>query len=53
MKLLKQKSRDYNGKPYYKYWVVIPNKLVEALGWKQGEELEVKVKDRKLVVEKD
>ena len=53
MKLLKQKSRDYEGKAYYKYWVIIPNKLVAALGWKKGEELDVEIKDKKLVIEKD
>ena len=40
MKLIRHKSREYKGKKYYKHWVVIPNKLVEELGWKQGEDLE-------------
>ncbi|MBS3132964.1 AbrB/MazE/SpoVT family DNA-binding domain-containing protein [Candidatus Woesearchaeota archaeon] len=53
MRLLSQKSREYKDKSYYKFWVVIPNKIVEKLGWKQGQELEAEVKDKKLVIEKD
>ena len=53
MRLLSQKSREYKDKSYYKFWVVIPNKIVEKLGWKQGQELEAEVKDKKLIIEKD
>lgn len=53
MRLLSQKSREYQGKEYKKFWVVIPNKLVKKLGWKQGEELEAEVKGDKLIIEKD
>lgn len=53
MRLLSQKSREYKDKEYIKHWVVIPNKLVEKLGWKRGEELEAEVKDKKLIIEKD
>ena len=53
MRLLSQKSREYKKTEYHKFWVVIPNKLVEKLGWKQGEELEAEVKKDKLVIEKD
>ncbi|MBI4439478.1 AbrB/MazE/SpoVT family DNA-binding domain-containing protein [Candidatus Woesearchaeota archaeon] len=53
MRLLSQTSREYKGKEYKKYWVVIPSKLVEKLGWKTGEELEGEIKDDKLVIEKE
>ena len=35
MKLLSQKSREHKGKVYYTHWVVIPNSLVEKLGWRR------------------
>jgi len=53
MRLLSQISREYKGKNYKKFWIVIPNKLIEKLGWKTGEDLEGKVKNDKLVIEKD
>ncbi len=53
MRLLSQKSREYKDKEYIKHWVVIPNKLVEELGWRQGEELEADVKKDKLIIERD
>ena len=53
MKLLSQISRVYKGKNYKKFWIVIPNKLIERLGWKTGEDLEWEVKGDKLVIEKD
>ena len=53
MRLIHQKSRDYKGKSYYKFLIVIPSKIVKALGWKGGEDLEAEVKGDKLVIEKD
>jgi len=53
MRLLSQISREYKGKNYKKFWIVIPNKLIEKLGWKIGEDLEGEVKGDKLVIEKD
>lgn len=53
MRLLNQISREYKGKEYKKFWVVIPNKIIEKLGWKTGQELEAEVKGNKLVIEKD
>ena len=50
MRLLSQKSREYQGKEYKKFWVVIPNKVIEKLGWKSGEDLEAEVKDDKLII---
>ena len=53
MRLIKQHGRKYGDKDYFKFIVVIPNKLIEKLGWKGGEDLEVEVKGDKLVIEKD
>ena len=53
MRLLSQTSREYKGTKYQKFWVVIPNKLIEKLGWKTGEDLEAEIKGDKLIIEKD
>lgn len=53
MRLLSQISREYKGKEYKKFWVVLPSKLIEKLKWKTGEDLEAEVKGDKLVIEKD
>jgi len=53
MRLLGQKSRIYKEKAYMKHWIVIPNSILEKLGWKIGEELEGEVKGNKLVIEKE
>ena len=52
MKLIKQFGRKYENKTYYKFLTVIPNKLIKALGWKGGEDLEPIVKDGHLVIKK-
>lgn len=38
------------GKEYAKFVVIIPPESVEKLGWEEGEELEDKVHDNKLVI---
>ena len=53
MKLLSQKSREYKGKNYVKFWVVITNKFIKKLGWKKGDNLRAKVKNNKLIIEKE
>ncbi|MBI2546506.1 AbrB/MazE/SpoVT family DNA-binding domain-containing protein [Candidatus Woesearchaeota archaeon] len=53
MKLQSQTSRVYKGKKYEKFWIVLPSKLIEKLGWKSGQELEAEVKGDKLIIEKD
>ena len=53
MRLQKQISREYQGTKYEKFWIVIPSKIIEKLGWKGGEELEAEVKGDKLIIEKD
>lgn len=53
MRLLSQISREYNGKEYEKFWVILPSKVIKELGWKKGQELEAEIKGEKLVIEKD
>ncbi len=53
MRLLSQKSREYKGKGYNKFWVIIANKSIEKLGWKKGDELKAEVKNNKLIIEKE
>ncbi len=53
MRLLSQKHSEYKGKEYKKFWVIIPQKIVEKLGWKEGQDLEAEVKKDKLIIEKD
>ncbi len=50
MHLQKQKTHKVGDKEYYKYVLVVNSSLVDALGWKEGDELEAKVKDKKMVV---
>ena len=50
MKLQSQVSREYKGTKYEKFWVVLPSKLVEKLGWKSGQELNGDVKNGKLTI---
>jgi len=53
MKLLSQKSREYKGKNYIKFWVVIANELIKKLGWKKGELLKAEINNNKLVIQKE
>ena len=53
MRLQSQISREYKGTKYEKFWIVLPSKLIEKLGWKTGQELEGGVKGDKLVIESD
>ncbi len=52
MRLQKHKTDKVKDKQYYKYVIVVKEKLINALGWKEGEELKAEVKGDKLVVEK-
>lgn len=53
MKLIKQHGRKYNETNYYKFIVVIPNKIIEKLGWKGGEELNADLKNKKIIIQKE
>jgi len=53
MKLSGQISRTYKDKGYFKHWIILPNHLVDKLGWKVGDDLDADIKDDKLIIEKD
>ncbi len=51
MKLQKRQSREYQGKLYYKFYVDIPAKDIEKLGWEKGKEIKRTIKGKKLILE--
>jgi bifunctional DNA-binding transcriptional regulator/antitoxin component of YhaV-PrlF toxin-antitoxin module len=50
MKLIKHYTTK--DKRYYKYELVIPNKKIEEVGLKVGDELEVSIGDKKIIIQK-
>ncbi len=44
MKILKEKSREYNGKAYHKYKINLPTQLLKDSGFHEGDELEAEAK---------
>ena len=53
MRLIPQKSREYNGKSYYKFLIVVPSKIIEKLGWKGGEELTAEAHNDTLTIKQE
>ena len=52
MKLQKQLSRKVGNKEYAKYVAVIPPKIVQQAHLNEGDELDIEVKNNKIVIEK-
>ncbi|MDE1872257.1 MAG: AbrB/MazE/SpoVT family DNA-binding domain-containing protein [Thaumarchaeota archaeon] len=52
MKLQKQSSRKVGNVEYPKWVVVIPPEKIKESGLKEGDELEVDVKDDKLLIKR-
>ncbi len=50
MRLQKQMSRRVGNKEYAKYVVVIPPDKVEEAGLKEGDELEIKINGKKIIL---
>ena len=50
MKLQKQVAYKYKDKTHYKYVLIIPQEIVEKLGWQEGSELQLEAIDSKLVI---
>jgi antitoxin component of MazEF toxin-antitoxin module len=50
MKLQKQLSRKVGNKEYAKYVIAIPAKLIESLGWTEGQSLESEVMNHTLII---
>lgn len=50
MKLQKQLSRKIGNAVYSKWAVTIPPKKIEEIGWKEGQELDIAVKNGVLLL---
>jgi len=52
MKVIKEKSREYKGKSYYKYKVNIPERILKKANISEKDELEVKTSKDKIEIKK-
>lgn len=52
MKVTKEKSREYNGKDYYKYRLIIPEKILKESNISDKDELEAKAFNGKIEIKK-
>jgi len=52
MKILREKSREYNGKIYFKYKINIPEKIINEAEFKLGEELDFEIKKGEIKLKK-
>ena len=52
MKIIKEKSREYNGKSYYKYKINLNEEVLKKTGFKEGDELESFSEKEKLILKK-
>ena len=50
MKVQKRLNRKVGDKEYAKWEVDIPPAIIKETGWKDGTELEVEVKDQKIIL---
>ena len=53
MKILKEKSREYKGKQYFKFKVNIPEVILCRAKLKAGDELEVSTENDKIILKKN
>jgi hypothetical protein len=51
MKLQKRLNRKVGDKEYLKWYVDIPSSMIDEADWKEGTNLEVKVKNNKIILE--
>ena len=51
-KLQKQQAYKYKGKPHFKHVIVVPDEAISELGWSGGQDLELSVKDSRLIIQK-
>ena len=52
MRVIKQKGRVYKHKEYFKYILVIPSFVITNLKWKEGDNLQFKLKNNNLILRK-
>ena len=50
MKLQKMLNRKVEGKEYSKWIIVLPQKEIADLGWKEGIELKTKIKKDRIIL---
>lgn len=51
MRLQKHFAYEYEGTKHFKYLVIISEKIIKELGWKEGENLLAKIKNNYLILE--
>jgi len=52
MKLQKHKTHKVDDTQYYKYVIVVKEEHISKLAWKEGDELQAEVNNKKLIVGK-
>jgi AbrB family looped-hinge helix DNA binding protein len=52
MKVMKEKSREYNGKEYYRFRINIPEEIIKQANIKEGDELEAVAKEKEIILKK-
>lgn len=52
MRLQKRLGRKYKDKKYYKWIVNIPEVFLLSLGWKEGDEIDFKIDNKSLILNK-
>lgn len=52
MKILKEKSREYHNKYYFKYKINLPEKKLAEAGFNEGDELEAEAKKGEIKLKK-
>ena len=52
MRIQSHTGKEYKGKEYKKFWVVIPRVFIEALHWKAGDDVDAIIKDANLILKK-
>ena len=50
MKLQKQLSRKIGNVIYSKWVITVPSKKIKEVGWKEGQELEAKIKNGVIIL---
>ncbi|MGQ0606451.1 MAG: AbrB/MazE/SpoVT family DNA-binding domain-containing protein [Candidatus Nitrosotenuis sp.] len=46
----KRFAYKYKNKEHFKYQIVIPQDIIEQLGWKEGKDVELSVENKKLIL---
>ena len=52
MKILKEKSREYKGKSYYKYKINLPEEIIQKAGFKEGDDLDAEASKGEVTLKK-